>query len=242
MADDMLAREAGRAGNVCEVPGREPGLYPPILLIRHGETQWNRHGRLQGRMDAPLTLNGTRQCLAVATAVEAHLRSLPPDRRFWVSPLGRARQTASILADCWSVDFERFVEAPEIAERAYGAWEGNTLSEVKAERPGEFDAHAADPWGYRVPGGESKDELFARIKAWLDHLDRRQAHVVVTHSGCFRALRAHYTGASRAMIDAYREPQTTAFLLQPAGEEEIVPSPSLLNTCGVAGTGHTVEI
>ncbi|WP_367716056.1 histidine phosphatase family protein [Nitratireductor sp. GISD-1A_MAKvit] len=193
-------------------------------------------------MDAPLTLNGTRQCLAVATAVEAHLRSLPLDARFWVSPLGRARQTASILADCWNLDFGRFAEAPEIVERAYGHWEGSTLSEVKAERPQEFEAHYVDPWGYRVPGGESKDELFARIKGWLDGLDRGYAHVVVTHSGCFRALRALYTGATRAVIEAYREPQTTAFLLRAEEETEIVPSAALLTTCGVAGTGRTVAI
>lgn len=241
MADGMLAAGPGHADGASEELSAT-GSYPQILLIRHGETQWNRHRRLQGRMDAPLTLNGTRQCLAVATAAEAHLRSLSPNPRFWVSPLGRARQTASILADCWGIEFERFVEAPEIAERAYGAWEGSTLNEVKAEKPGEFDAYAADTWGYRVPGGESKDELFARIKAWLDRLDQRQAHVVVTHSGCFRALRALYTNAPRAVIDAYREPQTTAFLLQPAGEKEIVPAAALLRTCGVEGAGYSVEI
>ncbi|EIM76086.1 phosphoglycerate mutase [Nitratireductor aquibiodomus RA22] len=238
MADDVFAA----ASCASAPPSVAESTFPPILLIRHGETQWNRQGRLQGRMDAPLTLNGMRQCLAVATAVETHLETLPGAARFWVSPLGRARQTASILADCWNIDFERFVEAPQIVERAYGAWEGSTLSEVKAERAQEFDAHQSDAWGYRVPGGESKDELFARIKAWLDGLDREHAHVVVTHSGCFRALRALYTGASRSVIEAYREPQTTAFLLNTEEETEIAPSAALLATCGVAGSGRTVEI
>ncbi|MCA1259734.1 MULTISPECIES: histidine phosphatase family protein [Nitratireductor] len=242
MTDEMLAREAGHAGDACEASGREPGLYPPILLIRHGETQWNRQGRLQGRRDAPLTLNGMRQCLAVAATVDAHMRTLPGDVCFWVSPLGRARQTASILADCWQIGFDRFIEAPDIAERAYGAWEGNTLSDVETDRPEEFRQHAADPWGYRVPGGESKDELFARIEGWLDGLDPHQAHVVVTHSGCFRAIRALCTGASRAATEAYREPQTTAFLLQSGSEREVAPPAALLQAFGVGGSGRTVEI
>lgn len=233
MADNLMARAAG--------------AYPPILLIRHGETQWNRQGRLQGRRDAPLTLNGVRQCLAVATTVDPHLRGLTGnawagDACFWVSPLGRARQTASILADYWQIAFDRFIEAPDIVERAYGAWEGSTLNQVETDRPEEFRQHTTDPWRYRVPGGESKNELFARIESWLEGLDRRQAHVIVTHSGCFRAIRALCTRASHDAIAAYREPQTTAFLLQAGNETEIAPSASRLEEFDVEGTGHTVKI
>lgn len=242
MADELLAGEAHRAATADSVTTNTAGTYPPILLIRHGETQWNRQGRLQGRRDAPLSLNGMRQCLAVAAAIDTHLRALHADVYFWVSPLGRARQTASILADCWKVEFARFIEVPEIAERAYGVWEGCTLGEVAAQRPDEFRQHAADLWGYQVPGGESKNELFARIEGWLNGIDRRHGHVIVTHSGCFRVLRALCTGASREVLDTYREPQTTAFLLHGEKEYEIAPSASLLSACGVEGTGSTVAI
>ena len=110
---------------------------PTLLVIRHGETQWNVAGRLQGRRDTPLTANGMRQALAVAVRLSETVADLD-EAAFWVSPLGRARQTASILADIWSHPFERFREEPLLAERSYGAFERSlplpdTIDDSKVE-------------------------------------------------------------------------------------------------------------
>ncbi|NUS70473.1 MAG: histidine phosphatase family protein, partial [Ensifer adhaerens] len=66
---------------------------PSLILIRHGETQWNVAGRLQGRKDTPLTANGVRQALAIGLRLAERIAHEEKNLTFWVSPLGRARQT-----------------------------------------------------------------------------------------------------------------------------------------------------
>lgn len=233
----MADAETGRGWE--EMKGR--GGFPPLLLIRHAETQWNREGRLQGRLDTPLTLDGVRQAIAVAVTTADHHRR--HDRvRYWVSPLGRARQTASLIADCWDVPYDRFQDAPALLERAYGSWEGRTLPDVERELPDEHRAHEEDPWHFRPAGGESRSGLFDRIADWLTGLDRSHAHVIVTHSGCFRAIRAICNGATREEATAYREPQTTAFHLANGTETEIPLQPSLGRAFGLCGEARTVAI
>ena len=68
-----------------------------IYLIRHGETTWNRAGRLQGQADSPLTLKGTRQIEAVADTLRNLLKN--QNYVFWASPIGRTQQSASIICD-----------------------------------------------------------------------------------------------------------------------------------------------
>ncbi|OCP38413.1 histidine phosphatase family protein [Ensifer sp. LC163] len=214
---------------------------PNIILIRHGETQWNVAGRLQGRKDTPLTANGVRQALAVGLRLAERIAG-ETRLKFWVSPLGRARQTASILADTWSVPFEQFTHDETLVERAYGSWEGRSHDEIERELAHEYEAHSADPWDYAMPGGESRTTLDARLLSWLATLDHENTHVVVTHSGCVRALRGIYTRASREEILAYREPQTASFLLS-AGKETVIGIPlSILRALGCEGEGRTVWI
>lgn len=217
---------------------------PTILLIRHGETQWNIEGRLQGGQDAPLTLNGFRQICAVAENTRDIWKNLSASGtiNYITSPLGRARQTASILADCWGIRYADFRCDEAIAERNYGEWEGMTLSEVSRARPAEFDAHQHDIWGYEVPGGESKVQLCARIKSWLAKLSTDHAHVVVTHSGCFRLIRGLYVGALATEMDTYREPQTTSYLLSNANAHECAMPIELTKRFNLSSKALTVSI
>jgi broad specificity phosphatase PhoE len=215
---------------------------PKLLVIRHGETQWNIDGRLQGRRDSPLTLNGMRQTLAVAVRLSERIANGLPNAAFWVSPLGRARQTASVLADIWHLPFNRFEEAPEVAERSYGVWEGLTRQEIQEAQPEEFAAHSADPWGYAIPDGESRTALTFRINSWLEGLDHSVPHVVVTHSGCLRALRGIYSEDSPADILQYREAQTSSFLLSPGSSAPLDVPVSVLSVFGCSGAGGTVWI
>ncbi|HEV7305508.1 histidine phosphatase family protein [Ensifer sp.] len=214
---------------------------PSLILIRHGETQWNVAGRLQGRRDTPLTANGVRQALAVGLRLAERIGQ-EETLNFWVSPLGRARQTASILADTWSIPFDRFVEAAPLAERSYGAWEGLAHDEIERDLADQYHAHSTDPFDYSMPGGESRTTVAARLQDWLDTLDHDRTHVVVTHSGCLRALRGIYTAASRDEILAYREPQTASFLMTPGGETMLDIPVNVLRALGCDGAGRTVWI
>ncbi|MAZ34167.1 MAG: phosphoglycerate mutase [Thalassospira sp.] len=217
---------------------------PTIVLIRHGETQWNIEGRLQGQRDAPLTVNGFRQVCAVAENTRDIWMKLSADRAvsYFSSPLGRARQTASVLADCWGIRYSDFQYNDAIAERNYGAWEGMTLPEISRLRPLEFDAHQRDFWGYQVPDGESKNQLSTRIKHWLATLSVDNPHVIVTHSGCFRLIRGLYVGASKMEMDAYREPQTTSYLLSDGKELEYTMPIELTKRFDLNSQALTVQI
>lgn len=214
---------------------------PKLLVIRHGETQWNVAGRLQGHLDTPLTLNGVRQAMAVAAHLSETVEALG-EVSHWVSPLGRARQTASILAGIWGRPFEAFVIAPMLAERRYGSWEGRTLDEIRQTMPDQFEARGLAPWTYAMPDGESPADLTQRLLTWLQGLNPDHAHVVVSHSGCLRALRGLYSQAAPEEVLAYREPQTTAFLLAPGEEIMLGVSASGLRAFGCEGEGRTVLI
>ena len=212
-----------------------------VLIIRHGETQWNLQGKLQGRLDTPLTLNGVRQAMAIAVQHKSFIQETQ-DIQFWVSPLGRAKQTASILADLWEVPFSYFKEIPALAERGYGCWEGLSQEEIKATRAQEFESNSRDPWNFAMEGGESRAKLANRLHEWVEELSADSLHVAITHSGCLRSLRGLYTGVSLDVQLGYNEPQTTAVLLC-EGREELIDVPSaVLTDFGCQGRGRTVWI
>lgn len=208
--------------------------YPDLLVIRHTETQWNKLGRLQGQGDSPLTLNGIRQALAVGSTTATHLPQTNTTR-FWVSPLGRAAQTASILADEWGLPFAAFSVQSALSEMNFGKWEGCTLEEVAQARPNDFQQYQTDPWNYRIPSGESREMLTARVRQWLLSLDTSVPHVVVTHRGCARTLRGLYSQDDKAVILHYNEPQTTSYWLTAGGVQAVDVSPDALRAAGCEG-------
>lgn len=218
-----------------------PSQMPKILVIRHGETQWNRQGRLQGRLDTPLTTDGFRQALAVG---EYHRERVAAAGEIclWVSPLGRARQTASIVADTWRLPYDSFQVDAALSERSYGHWEGLSQSDIRATRGADFEENGRDPWSFAMDGGESRKQLAARLQTWVDGLAPGPLHIAVTHSGCLRALRGLYTNASLETMLSYDEPQTTSVLLY-NGVEEVMDVPeSLLSRLGCSDSGKTVWI
>ncbi len=218
------------------------GKLPQILVVRHTETQWNAQGRLQGRRDTPLTLNGIRQAFAVAETLVPIVQQPKGNWSFWSSPLGRARQTASILADTLAVPFSQFQCPDALVERRYGEWEGLTHEDIRKARQNELDAQQTDPWNYRMPGAESKADVTARLRDWLSTLSLESRHLIVTHSGCLRMLRGIYQRATPAVIEGFREPQTAAFLLHDGSEQLIEPSAAVLASHGCESTGRSVWI
>jgi probable phosphoglycerate mutase len=106
-----------------------------VYLIRHGETEWNVAGRFQGRLDSALTQAGTLQAEAIGRRLAA-LR-IQADA-FVISPSGRTRKTAAVMAD--------FVELPNaqfddrLAEVSTGSWDGLTRFDIDAQWPGSLPA------------------------------------------------------------------------------------------------------
>jgi probable phosphoglycerate mutase len=183
-----------------------------IYLLRHGQTEMNADGRLQGQRDSPLTERGRGQAAAMGDLLINVLQD--PATASWVcSPLGRARHTAEIVAARLAVDPASIGLEPRLVEIGFGRWEGLTRAEIEARDPTLWQARLADKWDFVIPGGESYAMVAARARAWLAE-QRPEAPVVAVCHGAFgRILRGLYLGASAEEIFALDEPQDALFRL-----------------------------
>lgn len=170
----------------------EAGNTPMIFLVRHGETEWNRAGRYQGARDSPLTQRGRTQALATARTLASELTDPPPQLRAYVSPLGRARETAAIIAQSVSLDIQL---EPRIAEVSLGAWDGMSMYEIEMEFPGALSGTKGHDWYFRSPDGETFEAALARVANWLG--DVKLPALAVTHGLASRLIRGAYEGLSK---------------------------------------------
>lgn len=157
-----------------------------LLLIRHGETDWNLEKRIQGGTDIRLNRNG----LAQAETLAGTLSLRPgPICALYTSPLARAGQTAQIIGARLGLPCRRVDALHEIN---FGLWEGLTWEEVKSRFPKEFEYWYRDRRHARPPEGESYQDLLDRFLPALQELAGNHAGdgdlIVVTHSGCIMSF------------------------------------------------------
>jgi probable phosphoglycerate mutase len=150
-----------------------------VAFIRHGRTTWNESGRLQGRADPPLSAAGR---------AELEHRRLPEElaRAEWVtSPLRRAVETARLLGAADAV-----VE-PRLVEMDWGAWEGRTLADLRAELGSAMVENEARGLDLQPEGGESPRQVQARLRPWLAEVAQGgRSLAAVSHKGVIRAVAA----------------------------------------------------
>jgi len=188
-----------------------------ILLVRHGETEWNLVRRVQGWGDSPLTARG----IAQAEAVGRRLRSLLEAAGVGVvaSPLGRARRTAELIqaarGDPAPIAFDE-----RLKEISIGAWDGLDRDEIAALSPGIFDRYGYGEWYFRCPDGETYDQFAGRIAAWLADVDG-QTLIVVAHGIVIRVLRGLYAGLPRPIALSLPVPQDVIWRLVEGRIEDI---------------------
>jgi probable phosphoglycerate mutase len=156
-----------------------------LLVIRHGETDWNREHRFQGQLDVPLNATGQAQAEALARRLAGE-----PWPVLVASDLTRARQTAEPLARAWG---QREVPAvPGLREQAFGVLEGLTAEAAMAHHAAEWQAWLRFEAGYALPGGgESNLAFSARVLAAVDALAAAHAGgrvVLLTHGGVLDML------------------------------------------------------
>ncbi|HEY1551082.1 MAG TPA: histidine phosphatase family protein [Kofleriaceae bacterium] len=163
-----------------------------ILLARHGETEWNAIGRLQGHTDVELNDNGRAQARALAAELAAaNIASV------WTSDLARARETGAIVAAALGLDPPRALA--DLRERRFGVFEGLTRDECAARYPDAWRA-----WTSRTehpPGGESREDATARMARGIDRV-RGEAGtaLIVTHGGVMRLWIANVTGEAVPLV------------------------------------------
>lgn len=190
-----------------------------IILVRHGETEWNLQRRNQGRFDSALTDRGVGQ----AHAVGRFIRKLPDATaaRIVGSPLGRARRTAEIIRENLDpVPELRFDD--RLRELSLGSWDGLTYDEIAICSPGVFDGEGRHDWCFRSPDGERYEAFAARLGEWLDEAVDAPLVVAVTHGVVSRVLRGLYTGLPPAKSMILPVPQDKVFRLSGGSIEEIV--------------------
>jgi len=161
-----------------------------ILLIRHGETEWNVEKRLQGHCDIALNAEGRRQAAALGRA----LRDEPLDAIF-SSDLQRARDTAQAIAAARGMTVQT---DPGLRERCFGAFEGLIHSEIGARYPADFLAWKERDLDARYTAGEREAETLREFAARalatvarLAAIDGHERIAVVTHGGVLDTLYRH---------------------------------------------------
>ncbi len=162
-----------------------------LYYVRHGETDFNIEGRLQGRRDTVLNARGRRQAAECGILLEdllARDRRQPQEFRYVSSPLKRARETMEILRATLGLEPREYEIDERLIEIAYGEWEGLTLPEIEARTTSVLSERERDKWDFAPPGGESYRELADRISAWYRSLTSDT--VVAAHGGGVRALMA----------------------------------------------------
>jgi probable phosphoglycerate mutase len=162
---------------------------PTIYYIRHGETDWNVEGRLQGGIDTPLNDLGRSQAkhagrvLADRFARDSRAAS---SLTFVASPLQRARITMDMVRAELKLPPGDYALDDRLREIGYGHWEGSTLAQARLSHPELYASRERDKWGALPPGGESYASVQLRMRDWYDSLTTDT--VAVAHGGTARAL------------------------------------------------------
>jgi broad specificity phosphatase PhoE len=162
---------------------------PTLYYVRHGMTDWNSAGRLQGHDDQRLNPEGHGQAVRCGEILRALLDRggrHPDDLDYVSSPLVRARETMDRVRTKLGLAATGYRVDPRLAEISFGEWEGLTYAEVVARDGDVVARRETDKWQFRPPGGENYAELAGRVSAWHESLQRDA--VVSAHGGTARAL------------------------------------------------------
>jgi len=148
-----------------------------LILIRHGETKWNKLKKYQGHMDIELNDWGRKQSEEAAK----ELANLEVDY-FASSDLKRAKETAEIIA---AFHDNNVSEYKELREMNFGDWEGKRFQEIQNENPLDFQKWIKDPVKYSPPSGESLEEFQERVLIGFNKILQKETkrNVIITHGG-----------------------------------------------------------
>jgi probable phosphoglycerate mutase len=168
-----------------------------LWLVRHGETTWSRDGRHTSVTELPLTQRGIEAAREVGRRLAGHAFAL-----VLTSPRRRARETAELAG------FPDAVVDDDLAEWAYGRYEGVTTAEIRESDPGWT------VWTHPSPGGETAEDVTARVDRVIERVRSVDGDVLVFgHSHLLRALAARWLGLSVAEGRLFRlDPATISVL------------------------------
>ena len=191
-----------------------------LYLVRHGQSEWNRIGRIQGRSESPLTERGRAQ----AAALGRMLRSVLPDTGIDIvaSPLSRAFETAAIIAGELGRAVDDVRTDPRIVDFDVGILSGSSWDAVAADHPELARLRLEDPARFHPPGGESGADVLARARDFLaERAVPGRDTLVVGHGVINKFIRAAARGITGGDIIALGEDQEVVYRLEGATETEL---------------------
>lgn len=178
-----------------------------IYLLRHGQTNYNHEGRMQGQLESQLTELGMAQAQAMADLLKEQIDDLA-GWRLLASPLKRTRQSAAIVGATLGLEVE--IE-PALIEVGCGAWEDRLYADLAKEHPGVF---AGRDWFFQAPEGERFEDVDGRVRPWLAaQAPEPRKLIAVAHGVSGSLLRGAYLGLSREETLAQDMPQDAIFRL-----------------------------
>ncbi|WP_417692684.1 histidine phosphatase family protein [Roseibium sp.] len=193
-----------------------PRIHNPAFLIfvRHGQTDWNREGRMQGQKDIPLNPLGRSQADDNGLRLSEYLsrNGLTPETfDFVASPLGRTRDTMERVRKGMGLAPSEYRHEDLLKELTFGAWEGHTLEELAMSHPELVELRRKDKYQFAPPGGgESYEMLRQRIAKWLVTVDKPT--ICVAHGGVMRVMRGMLEGLPPEMVSKLDVPQDRVFV------------------------------
>ena len=168
-----------------------------VVLIRHGETEWNHRGLYQGQLDSPLTDTGVRQARALAARLgKTNFSCLVS------SDSGRTRRTAELIAEATGLELHT---DPRLRERHLGIFQGLVKTEIATRFPEEYEAYTRGAADYAIPEGESAHQVQYRmvecLNEWREDGRRR---IVVSHGGALNVLLRYVLGLSLSGLRPFK--------------------------------------
>ncbi len=154
-------------------------------LVRHGETSWNRSGRIQGHTDVPLNDHGRRQMTILAKRLAGCNFSA-----VYASDLSRATESAGMIVKGHQASIRT---DSDLREFSYGDWEGLTLKEIEARYPTVLAQRMGSGHNaFAAPGGEDSIQVLDRVRRFYENIVKRHDDsedlLIVAHGGSLRAL------------------------------------------------------
>ena len=196
----------------------ERRAMPLLYVVRHGETDWNRVGRLQGQRDIPLNESGRLQAARNGQALKEIVRD-PEGLACVASPLGRTRETMEIIRRTMGLDPHAYRTDDRLKELTLGDWEGLTLAELEKRDPAGYRERRKRRWSVVPPHGESYEMLTGRVSGALAAIE--SDCLIVAHGGVMRAIRVLLCGVDPQRAPYLPTPQDRVLIID-GGQVEIV--------------------
>lgn len=202
-----------------------------IILVRHGQTEWNRVERFRGRADVPLNETGLAQAEATGRRVAAAWKLTA----VYSSPLSRAVKTAEAIAKHFGLPVQTH---PGLADIDYGDWQGLSPEEARARWPEIVDAWYNKPHLARIPNGETLDDLRRRAMEMVNELAARhpgETIALVGHTVINRIILLGVLGLGNDRFWHIKQDTCAINVFENTGEDFTLVS--LNDTCHLFGIG-----